>query len=129
MSQKKEYTSNIGHVYISAPEIMFQDEKLIELLKQQSKNFCFYLAEHGQRSKTYMPQLDNNKLFIRNRGMLRDICNSVIARSNILYIPIWEASKWQKNDLRVARANGLYIYCNENIIDSLKYCKAQGVAV
>ena len=118
MSQKKEYTSNIGHVYISAPEIMFQDEKLIELLKQQSKNFCFYLAEHGQRSKTYMPQLDNNKLFIRNRGMLRDICNSV-----------WEASKWQKNDLRVARANGLYIYCNENITDSLKYCKAQGVAV
>lgn len=126
---EKDYTCNIGHVYISAPEMMFQDEKLIEQLKLQTKNFSFYLADRGQRSKTYMPQLDNKKLFIRNPGMLRDICNSVIARSNILYVPVWGASKWQKNDLKIAIENGLHIYCNENLADSLKYCKAQGVAV
>lgn len=129
MTDKKEHTCNIGHVYISAPEVMFQNDALIEQLKQKSEAFTFYLADHGQRSKTYIPQLDNRKLFIRNRGMLRDICNSVIARSNILYIPFWTPSKWQCKDLKAAKENGLIVFCDEPFADALKYYKAQGVAI
>lgn len=119
--------NDVRHIFISAPESYFKSEEGIEKLQEQGTGISLYFASHGIRSHTYCPQIDNRKLFRKNRRMLRNMCDQVIRSSDVVYVPYWECHKWQKDDLRLAKDLGVKIICNSDLMNTLRDYKAEGV--
>lgn len=120
--------NDVKHIFISAPESYFNTEEGIEKLQKQGTDISLYFASHGIRSHTYCPQIDNRKLFRKNRRMLRGMCDQVIRSADVVYVPYWECHNWQKADLRLAKDLGVRIICNNNLTNTLRDYHAEGVS-